>query len=153
MRNTVIIGILFSSVLLQAQSVAKDSNTMLVPHYEEARRMSVAGPMHPATNCRSTSSLIRISTGVIGPTLISEPPFSISASDFGQQDLGTKHMIVRFWVDEHGSTCNIHVLKPVNPSIDERVMDAVRQYRFAPATLDNQRVAVEINMTVNFERR
>jgi len=69
MRNTVIIGILFSSVLLQAQSVAKDSNTMLVPHYEEARRMSVAGPMHPATNCRSTSSLIRISTGVIGPTL------------------------------------------------------------------------------------
>jgi len=62
-------------------------------------------------------------------------------------------MIVRFWVDEYGRTCNIHVLKPVNPSIDERVMDAVRQYRFAPATLDNQRVAVEINMTVNFERR
>ena len=62
-------------------------------------------------------------------------------------------MIVRFRVDEHGRTRNIHVLKPVNPTVNARVVNAVRRYRFAPATLDNQKVAVDINMTINFERK
>ena len=147
MRNTLIVSVLFSSVLLHAQSVTQGSSTTLVAHYEEANRMPVA------SKGKSTSPSVRVSTGVIGPTLISEPPFSLSESDFGRQDPGFEKMLVRFRVDEHGRTRHVRVLKPVNPSVDERVMNAVRHYRFAPATLDNQKVAVDINMTINFERK
>jgi TonB family protein len=153
MRNTLVIGVLFSSVLLHAQSVARGSSTMLVAHYRETSRMSAAGSMQPVTKGAGASPSIRLSTGVIGPTLISEPAFTLSQADFGGQDPGFERLVVSFHVDEHGRTRNVRVLKPVNPSVDERVRRAVRKYRFAPATLDNQKIAVEINMIVNFERR
>lgn len=153
MRNTLFIGVLFSSVLLHGQAVTKDSSAMLVAHYEEASRTSEADPTQPPTDGSTAFSSLRVSTGIIWPRLIFEPAFKLSANDFGQQDPGFAHLIVSFRVDEHGKTHHVRVVKAVNPAVDGRVLDAVRHYRFAPATLDSQKVAVDINMTVNFERR
>jgi TonB family protein len=126
---------------------------MLVAHYEETSRMSLAGPAQPATTGAGSSPSIRVSTGVIGPTLISEPDFALSQADFGEANPGFARMIVSFRVDEQGKPRHVHIVQAVNPSVDGRVMDAVRRYRFAPATLDDQKVAIDINMTINFERR
>ena len=69
------------------------------------------------------------------------------------RDLTVTHMIVAFTVDENGNPQNVHLLKSVSPRVDERVMASVRQYRFEPATLDNQKIAVDVNMQVNFAGR
>jgi hypothetical protein len=35
--------------------------------------------------------------------------------------------------------------------VDERVLSAVRQYRFVPGTLDDQNVPVDVNLVINFK--
>jgi len=67
--------------------------------------------------------------------------------------MATQKVVVSFTVDESGRPQNVHVEKSVNPIVDERVLNAVRQYRYLPATLNNQRVAVHINLEVNFASR
>jgi hypothetical protein len=41
----------------------------------------------------------------------------------------------------------------VNQTVDERVMAAVRQYRFVPGTLDDQSVPVDVNLVINFQEK
>ena len=152
MRNLLVIGVLFSSVLLHAQSVTKGSSITLEAHNETAGAMSAPGSPSPATDVTTTSKPVRISTGVVGPKLISEPAFKVSQGDFaGNPEL--KIVIVRFRVDESGKTQNIRLLQSVNSIVDERVVQAVSKYRFIPATLDGNKVARDINLQVNFETR
>ena len=77
----------------------------------------------------------------------------VSTTDFPTQDLTTQHLLVSFRVDEKGTPQNVHLLKSVNQAVDQRVLEAVRQYHFVPGTLDDQNVAVDVNLIVNFEKR
>ena len=152
MRNTLIISVLFSSVLLHAQSVTKGSSITLEAHNESAGAISAPGSSSPATDVSTVSHPVRVSTGVRWPKLISEPDFRISQDDFsGRPELS--HVIVSFHVDEKGQPQNVHLLQSVNPIVDERVMHAVRQYRYIPGALDDQNVAVDVNLEVNFANR
>ena len=117
-------------------------------HHNAASTESEAGTMPSATE--GTPSL-RVSTGVTGPRLISEPALKISAADFEGNDPGLQHVVVAFTVNREGKPKNVHLLKSVNQSIDGRIMAAVRGYRFVPATLSGQTIAMKIEMTVNFE--
>jgi hypothetical protein len=55
-------------------------------------------------------------------------------------------------VDEKGQPQNIHVVKSFSPFIDARVIDSVSQFHFRPGTIDNQPVAIDLNLTVNVAR-
>jgi len=90
---------------------------------------------------------------VVWPKLIAEPALHLSSDDFDGRDLALAHMIVAFTVDEKGNPQNVHLLKSVNPMVDGRVVESVRKYRFEPATLDNQKIAVDVDMRVNFATR
>jgi TonB family protein len=68
-------------------------------------------------------------------------------------NLATQQVVVSFTVDETGKPQNVHLSKGANPIVDERVLNAVRQYRYAPATLNGQKVAADINLEVNFSNR
>jgi TonB family protein len=68
-------------------------------------------------------------------------------------NLAAEQVVVSFTVDESGKPQNVHLAKSVNPVVDERVLNAVRQYRYSPATLNDQKVAVDINLQVNFASR
>ena len=153
MRKILAVCAIFSSVLLHAQSVAKGSSVKLEALHENASVLSAHGTSQPLTDIPSTSQTLRISTGVVWPRLISEPNFHVSSDDFPGHSLALEHAIVAFTVDENGNPQNVHLLKSVNPAIDGRVLESIRKYRFSPATLDNQKIAVEVNMRVNFETR
>jgi TonB family protein len=77
----------------------------------------------------------------------------VSAADFPTNDLAAQHMVVSFRVDENGAPQNVHLVKSVSQTVDERVMAAVRQYRFVPATLDDQIVPVDVNLVINFQEK
>ena len=55
-------------------------------------------------------------------------------------------------VDAKGMPTDVHVAKSLSPDFDANAMQAVRQYRFAPARRLGQPVAVALNVEVNFEK-
>lgn len=153
MRNVLAVCAIFSSVLLHAQSVAKGSSVNLEARNNYAGVLYAHGSSQPPTDATGNAQPLRISSGVVWPKLISEPSFKISSSDFNDLNLAAHQVIVSFTVDESGKPQNVHLTKSVNPMLDERVLNAVRQYRYLPATLNSQKVAVDINLEVNFARR
>jgi TonB family protein len=153
MRNVLAVCAIFSSVLLHAQSVTKGSSVNLEAKNNYAGALYAHGASEPLTDATTNSQPLRISTGVVWPKLISEPNFKVSSADFMGRNLATEQVIVSFTVDESGKPQNVHLAKSVNPVVDERVLKAVRQYRYAPATLDNQKVAADIKLEVNFASR
>ncbi len=54
-------------------------------------------------------------------------------------------------VDANGMPKNIRVERGVGMGLDEKAVEAVRQYRFKPATKDGKAVPVEIYVEVNFQ--
>jgi TonB family protein len=149
MRRIIVSTLFLSTVLLNAQTGTKGQSVTLVAH-NDAAALAASSTAQPATDADTTTHARRISTGVIGPKLISEPTLAVSAADFPTHDLAAQHMVVSFRVDESGAPQNVHLVKSVSQTVDERVMAAVRQYRFAPATLDDQNVPMDVNLVINF---
>jgi protein TonB len=58
---------------------------------------------------------------------------------------------VNLVVDPQGMPRNVRVLQGVGMGLDEKAMEAVRQYRFRPATEGGKAVAVELNVEVEFQ--
>ena len=60
-------------------------------------------------------------------------------------------VIVEAEIDQEGNVAWVHVLKPLPNGLGEAAADAVRQWRFTPATIDGKPVPVLFNMTTNFK--
>lgn len=56
-------------------------------------------------------------------------------------------------VDEHGNPTKVQAAKPVGHGFDEKAIDAVKQYRFKPATTQGKPVPVQVNVEVTFKIR
>jgi protein TonB len=54
-------------------------------------------------------------------------------------------------VDAQGNPTHIRVVHGAGMGLDEKAVEAVRQYKFRPATRDGQPVAVDLYMDVNFQ--
>jgi protein TonB len=91
----------------------------------------------------------QIGSGVKGPTIIyqPEPEFSEEARKAKFQGVVTVSIIV----DAQGRPQNVHVTRGVGMGLDEKAMEAVRQYRFKPGTENGKPVATYLNVEVNFE--
>jgi TonB family protein len=143
MRRIILSTLFVSATLMHAQAAVKGQGAALEARNENT--IAVA-----AVDRGSVPSARPVSTGVVWPKLISGPTMRVSAADFPTADLAAQHTVVSFRVDEKGIPQNVHLLKSVNQAVDEHVLRAVREYRFAPGTLDDQKVAVDINLVVNF---
>lgn len=145
--NKIFVASLFlSTALLSAQTVTNGQGAVLIAsnNTTEPAAVSDASISAPARH---------VSTGVIAPKLISNPVVRVAISDFPSESLVTQHVVVGFRVDEKGVPQNVHLLKSVNQAVDARVLAAVRDYRYEPAQLDGQSVAMDVNLNVNFEAR
>jgi len=54
-------------------------------------------------------------------------------------------------VEPDGTPDHIRIARPAGMGLDEKALEAVSQYRFAPATRDGQPVRVEMYVEVNFQ--
>jgi TonB family protein len=59
-------------------------------------------------------------------------------------------VIVDAVIDRNGDVRDISVLKPLPFGLDQAAVDAVKQWKFKPGTLDGQPVEVIFNLTINF---
>jgi protein TonB len=57
---------------------------------------------------------------------------------------------VRAIIDEHGNVTDVQLLRGLPMGLDQSAMDAVRTWRFTPATLHGKPVKVYFDLTVNF---
>jgi len=65
-------------------------------------------------------------------------------------------------IDTEGNPTNVHISKSMADTVDQKhreaalsldqaALDAVKQYKFTPATLHGKPVAVYLNVEVNFQ--
>src|SRR6185312_15024245 len=59
-------------------------------------------------------------------------------------------VLVQLIVDAYGRPENVHVVRGVGMGLDEKAVDAIRQYRFRPAMEKGKPVPVLLNVEVNF---
>jgi len=60
-------------------------------------------------------------------------------------------VILELMIKEDGTVGDARVLKPLPYGLDQAALDAVRQWRFEPATIDGKPVPVTFNITINFK--
>jgi protein TonB len=91
----------------------------------------------------------RIGGGVSSPEVIYsvEPEFSEEA----RKAKVAGNVLVNLWVGTNGLPSHVHVIRGVGMGLDEKAVEAVKQYRFKPAMENGKPVLVELNIEVNFQ--
>ena len=91
----------------------------------------------------------RIGGGVSAPILIYsvEPEFSEEA----RKAKVAGNVLVNLWVDTNGNPSHVRIIRGVGMGLDEKAIEAVRQYKFKPAMEGGKPVLVELNVEVNFQ--
>ena len=94
-------------------------------------------------------ALRRIGGGVSAPIVLfaPEPEFSEEA----RKAKAAGNVLVYLQVDAQGRPTHVRVLRGIGLGLDERAVEAVRQYKFKPALENGRPVPVEMNVEVNFQ--
>jgi TonB family protein len=143
--------------------------TMDVPKVTRARRIAMAAvaactllggaataaalsfevtPQDAAKAGTAQEKIYHVGNGVTPPLLT----HSVDA-EFTQKAKEAKYQgvsVVQCVVDTHGMPQHVHSVRKLKMGLDEKAIEAVRQYRFEPGTLDGKPVSVAITIEVNF---
>ncbi len=92
--------------------------------------------------------LYHVGGGVSAPQLVfaPDPEFSDEARRAKYQGV----CVVSLIVDAQGNPQRVQVVRHLGMGLDEKAVEAVKQYKFKPATLQGKPVPVEVNIEVNF---
>ena len=87
-------------------------------------------------------------SGVVAPALIFE-----REAEFSDEARRNKYQgicVVGLIVDTHGNPQNVHIIRALGMGLDEKAIEAIRQYRFKPGTKDGKPAPVAIAVRVDF---
>jgi protein TonB len=103
----------------------------------------------PGTGGGYGGALMKIGGGVSSPELIYkvDPEFSEEARRAKFMGIVTVNLVV----DQNGNPQNVHLLRGVGMGLDEKAIEAVKQYKFKAARYNGKPVAVQLNVEVNFQ--
>jgi TonB family protein len=101
----------------------------------------------PVTDAPASTPARALSTGVKPAQVLYTPNIDFSPAALETMPNGAE-VVLTLNVDEKGRAQDVQVVKSPNHYLDEAVAASVRNYRFSPATLDNQPVALPLTLTV-----
>ncbi len=103
----------------------------------------------PGSGGNYGGGLMHIGGSVRPPVLVSQvdPEFSEEA----RKAKFSGNVEVYLWVDENGNPSHVKVVRGVGMGLDEKAMEAVRQYKFKPALQNGKAVKVDLYVDVNFQ--
>jgi protein TonB len=103
----------------------------------------------PGSGGNTGGGVYRVGGGVSQPKVLvsADPEFSEEA----RKAKFSGNVLVYFIVDATGNPTHVRVARGVGMGLDEKAVDAVRQYRFKPGMKDGKPVAVEMAIEVNFQ--
>ena len=95
-----------------------------------------------------SGGVMSVGGGVVAPRVIHsvEPDFTDAARRTRYQGIVSIGLIV----DAQGNPEDIHVTRPLGMGLDEKAIEAVRQYKFRPAMYQGHPVPVQIVIEVDF---
>lgn len=102
----------------------------------------------PGSDRGTGGQAYRLSARVIPPKAIYDPE-----PEYSEEARKVKHegmVVLSLVIDEQGRPKDIHVARSLGMGLDEKAIEAVRKWKFAPGTKDGIPVAVEVNVEVNF---
>ena len=106
------------------------------------------GGLGPGSGGGTGGGVFRVGGGVSAPRLIKkvEPEYSEEARKAKYQ--GTVVLAVQVWED--GRAHNVRIVRSLGLGLDEKAIEAVRQWRFVPGRKENKPVKVAATIEVNF---
>ena len=109
------------------------------------------GPTDPDDQNDEASAITpkKIGGSVSAPVLI----YSVQAeySPQAKADKINGKVLINLWVNEQGLPSHVHVLRGLGEGLDEKAVEAVKQYKFNPAMEDGKPVLVELSIEVKFQ--
>lgn len=94
---------------------------------------------------------LRVGGAVAPPTKLFAP--SPRYPEIARQAREQGLVIVEAVIDESGAVVRAEIVKGLRFGLNEAALDAIRRWRFEPATLGGKPVAVVYNLTINFQLR
>jgi protein TonB len=107
------------------------------------------GGLGPGSGGLTGGGVRHIGGGVLPPVVIYqvEPEFSEEA----RKAKFAGNVLVALYVDTLGRPVNVHIIRGVGMGLDEKAVEAVKQYKFKPAMENGKPVLVDLNIEVNFQ--
>ncbi len=137
-----------TSALHAVFAVPGESLMGVVPDYWRKYFAELEGRPDNSSKPTETLYYVRPGNGVSAPhlTFDPEPEYSEAARKLKYQ--GT--VVLSLVLDPAGTARDLQITKAVGLGLDERAIDAVRTWKFAPATKDGVAVPVALSVQVNF---
>jgi len=110
---------------------------------------AAAHASQPVTDPATPTSVRPLSTGVKPARVLSSTDIAIPASAIVPTNA---EFVLHLNVTADGRAQDVQVIKSAGVGLDGTVAAAVRQFRFSPATLDNQPVATDMTLNVFVQR-
>jgi periplasmic protein TonB len=103
----------------------------------------------PGSGANMGGGVMHVGGSVSKPEVLSsvEPEFSEEA----RRVKFSGNVEVYLWVDEQGNPSHIRVARGVGMGLDEKAVEAVRQYKFRPAMKNGKPVKVDMYIDVDFD--
>ncbi len=119
------------------------------PHFVLAAHGQTQPPDNTDTGNTAPSSVLKVGNGVTPPraTYRPNPEYSEDARAAGYQ--GT--CVLWLVVGPDGKPRDIGVARKLGLGLDEKAIEAVKNWRFEPALKDGKPVAVQVNVEVSFQ--
>jgi TonB family protein len=89
-----------------------------------------------------------VGRGVSAPQLIYDP--EPEYSDEARKEKYQGVVLLQVIVGEDGRPRDVRIARSLGLGLDEKALEAVRQWRFEPGRLNGRTVAVVVNVQVNF---
>ncbi len=107
------------------------------------------GGYGPGSGGGTGGGVYHVGGGVSPPTVLSsvDPEYS----DEARRAKYTGIVVVSLIVDAQGNPQHVNVVRRLGMGLDEKAVEAVRQYKFKPAMFQGHPVPVEVNIEVNFQ--
>jgi TonB family protein len=119
------------------------ASVLLTPLFISAAALA----SQPVPDASASTTNRPLSTGVtparvVSSTNVTLTPAAVETLPFDAE------VVLKLNVDQNGKAQDVQVIKSPNHYLDGPVATAVRQFKFEPATLDNQPVAADLTLTV-----
>jgi hypothetical protein len=113
---------------------------------------AAAATARQANDASASPQARPVSTGVTAPQLVYSTKIEIPAEEISDSFPSLSRVVLKVSLDQTGSPNSIQVVQPLTQPIDQRVIEAVRQFRWTPAVLDNHAVPADVNLIVKVQR-
>jgi alkaline phosphatase D len=105
-------------------------------------------PSALASSFSSDTPPLQVGGGVTPPVLLHQVEAEYSKEARKAKLSGV--VLVGLILEKDGTPSHVHVVKGIGHGLDENAVEAIKQYKFKPSTLNGEPVRVEMNVQVDF---